>query len=303
MTLRLLLLPLLLFLVQGEYNTLSGQRFQSIELAEDSLENVLASLNLAKDDSTKDALNQLFIHVLSDALKLESSDNYPFESIKSLVKITDPDHKFRIFQWNLPASDGTHHYFGFLKMLGHEPSVVYSLTDLSDSIKFPDTAILDNQHWFGALYYQVIPGETKDGLKTYTLLGWAGKNELITQKVIEILWFDDHERPHFGLKLFPGYQGGNMTRIIFRYAATTTMTLKYEKQAITTNKRWNSKKKIFEYTPEEARMIVCERMIPLDPQLEGQFQFYVPSGDLFDGFVFKNSAWTYIAGIESRNRK
>jgi hypothetical protein len=302
-TIRLFLFSLLLFLIASQYNALSGQRFQRIEQAEDSLEVVMASLNLATDDSSKNVFNQVFIQMLSDALKLNSSDSYPFEALKTLVKISSPDQKFRIFHWNLPARNGTHRYFGFLKMLNHEPSLVYFLSDVSDSLTFPDTAMLDDKHWFGALYYQVIAGETNTGLKTYTLLGWAGRNEMITQKIIEILWFDEHDKPHFGLKLFPGYSSGNMTRVIFRYAATTTMSLKYEKQATANNKKWNSKKKSFEYAPEEHQMIVCERMMPLDPQLEGQFQFYVPSGDLFDGFIFQNFFWNFIAGIESRNRK
>ena len=81
------------------------------------------------------------------------------------------------------------------------------------------------------------------------------------------------------------------------------MSMKYEKQTVATNKHWNSKKRIFEYSLDEKLMIVCDRMVPLDPQLEGQYQYYVPAGDIFDAFVYQNYCWKYMAGIETRNRK
>jgi hypothetical protein len=299
---RLPFYVLLLLLIPGKYNTLSAQRFQNINQAEDTLSTILASLNLATDDSSKNAINRTFYNCLGDALLLTSSETYPFDSLKTLVKIVSPDHKFRIFHWNLPSGNGKHRYYGFIKMLNHEPPLVYPLLDISDSLQYPDTAILDNLHWIGALYYKVIPAETVSGKVVYTLLGWAGKNSMITQKVIEVLYFDDQEKPHFGLKLFPDFQAGNMTRIIFRFAATTTMSMKYEKQAISSKKRWNSKKREFEYTQNETQMIVFDRMVPLDPQLEGQYQHYVAAGDIFDGFLFTHNCWKYITGIDTRNK-
>lgn len=303
MPLRLLLFPVLLLLVQGGFNTVSGQRFQNIEQAEDTLSTVLSSLINAKDDSTKNAVNQIFTNDLYDALKFPSSDIYPFDSLKSLVKISSSDNKFRIFQWNLPAVDGKHRFYGFIKMLDQVPPLIYPLVDKSDSLPFPDTLLLDDRNWFGALYYKIIPVETAAGEKIYTLLGWAGKNSMVTQKVIEVLYFDGHGKPHFGLKLFPGFQGGKMTRIIFRFDASTTMSLKYEKQTIASNKKWNAKKRVFDYDLNETQMIVCDRMVAPDPQMEGQYQFYVAAGDIFDGFVFKHFGWSFIAGIDARNKK
>ena len=292
-----------MLLITGEFTSAKGQRFHTINQAEDTLSIVLASINQTRDDSAKQLLNQTFSAVLYDALKLSSADNYPFDSLKSLVKIASPDNKFRIFHWNLPSNDGIHHYFGFIKILDHDPPLIFPLVDFSDSLTMPDTALLDNQHWFGALYYKIIPGQTASGEKIYTLLGWAGKNSVITKKIIEVLRFDAHDSPYFGLKIFPGYLGGNMARIIFRFAATTSMSMKYEKQTITSNKKWNKNKRIFEYSLNETPMIVCDRMIPLDPQLEGQYQFYVAAGDICDGFVFQDHCWKFVAGIDSRNRK
>jgi hypothetical protein len=303
MKFRFLLLTFLVLLFPGSYNTLSGQRFQNIKQAEDTLSAILAALNRASDDSTRNVMNLAFRENLFAALNLTSSDSYPFDSLKTLVKLTSPDNKFRFLHWNLPSPGGRNRYYGFLKLLNHEPALVYPLEDVSDSLPFPDTVQSGTRQWFGALYYKVIPVETKTGATVYTLLGWSGRTSTLTQKVIEVLSFDDGEVPRFGLKIFPDYKGGNMTRIIFRFAATTTMNLKYEKQTISGKKGWNSKKRTFDYSVTETPLILYDRMIPLDPQLEGQYQFYVPAGELSDGFIYNHHCWNSVSGIDSRNKK
>ncbi len=301
---RWFLITFYLLTITATFNFAAGQRFKSVEQAEDTiLTAVKASLTRDLTDSSRNVINQLIYNGLHEALRLPASDDYPFESLKSIVTITSPDKKFRIFHWNLPGSDGKQRYFGFIKMLGQDPPVIFPLTDISDTLLSPDTVVLDNAHWYGSLYYKIIPGELSSGKKIYTLLGWAGRNSLITQKVIEVLMFDDHDKPRFGLKVFPDFKDGNMARIIFRYSAETTMSMKYEKQSIATNKRWNSKKREFDYSLEESLMIVCDRVVPIDPQLTGQYQYYVAAGDIFDGFLFRNNCWTFLSGIDTRNKK
>jgi hypothetical protein len=279
---------LLLFLLPRVDAVVQGQGLDSPRQAEDSLSHILLKINQAIDDSTRNLLNGTFIRTLSESLKLPESDDYPFDSLRTLAKITSDDHKFRIFHWNLPTADGRHRYFGFLKLLDKKPAVIWPLRDFSDSIRSPETEILDNLHWFGALYYRIIPGETERGQKYYTLLGWAGKNPGLTRKVIEILSFDGQDRPIFGLRVFPGYRDGKHARVVFRYSASASMSLKYEEQPL---KQAGSKSK-------KAWLIIFDRLIPLDPQLEGQYQFYVAAGDLFDGFISEHGAWRFIGNIE-----
>ena len=300
---RLFFIIAVLFIFTGRYNAIEGQRFHTIMQAEDTLKTILSSLNLAKDDSSRNEINQMFINDLAEALKIPSSDSYPFDSLKTLIKITSPDNKFRILHWNLPSSDGKHKYYGFIKLLNHDPPMIFPLVDKSDSLPDPETAALSNLQWFGALYYKVIQEEAGTGEHVYTLLGWSGKNAMITRKVIEVLSFDEHGKPRFGFKLFHDFRGGNMARIIFSFSALATMSLKYEKQAIPSKKSWNSKKRVFDHSMDETPMIVFDRMIPPDPLLDGQYQFYVAAGDIFDGFAFTNGWWSFINGIEARNKK
>jgi hypothetical protein len=68
------------------------------------------------------------------------------------------------------------------------------------------------------------------------------------------------------------------------------MSLKYDKQ----NMQNNKKKKM---------MIVFDRLAPLDPNLEGQYQFYYPETNIFDAFIFRSGKWEYIKDIDARNPK
>ena len=79
--------------------------------------------------------------------------------------------------------------------------------------------------------------------------------------------------------------------------------MKYEKQSISSGKIWNKKKRAFDTTMNDKWMIVMDRMVPPEPQMEGQYQFYVASGDIFDGFLFNHNNWMYLPGIDARNKK
>ena len=284
------------------HNPAFGQEFRNMKQAEDSLSSIVATLNKAETDSLKDIVNDHFYLALQKALMLPSADDYPFESLKTLAKIGSDDSKFRIYHWNLPTSDGKKRYFGFLKLLHRNSPVVYQLRDYSDSIPDPETAILDCNHWFAALYYTAITGTTAAGKTFYTLLGWSGNNASITQKVIDIVTFDEQDTPRFGLPVFPDFDTISRSRIIFRFSASTSMSLKYEEQILSTSKKWNAKNREFDTKANTAKMIVCDRLVPLDPQLEGQFQFYIPAGETYDGFQFVDGHWHFIRGIETRNR-
>ena len=299
---RFIFLSGLLIIICGDYNLVPGQNFHSMKQAEDTLVSMYTSMNQIQDDSVKDLLNASFHQALYQALTFQGSENFQFESLKSLVKISSPDKKFTIYQWNLPHKNGNQAYFGFIKIPDSKPPLVFPLSATNDTSEDEDSANMDISHWFGALYYKILENEAAPGKKFYTLLGWSGKNAMVTQKVIEILSFDEQGKPKFGLPVFPDFGNGKLSRIIFRYSSTAAMSLKYEEQSIASDKSWNKKKREFEYKTRKVWLIVADRLVPLDPQLEGQYQFYVPAGDVFDGFEFKNGSWHFIRDIDSRNK-
>ena len=79
------------------------------------------------------------------------------------------------------------------------------------------------------------------------------------------------------------------------------MILKYDEQYIVKSRKWNSARRKFETEDVKTNMIVCDELVPLDPQMEGQFEFYVPSSEIFNGFVFENGCWNFYKNADVRN--
>jgi hypothetical protein len=269
----------------------------------DSLMFFSKKIQKAENDSVKLVFNKRFHETLYRTLLLAGSFDYPFDSLKSISKLTSPDKKFKIFTWNLPKGDGTNTYFGFIQMYSKNKMnyAVYDLIDRSDSIPKPETALLDDHSWFGSLYYKIIV-TTFSNQKFYTLLGWDGINPHLNQKVIEVLSFDDSDHPNFGAKLFRNYENDQICRVLFKYSSSTSMLLAYDNQYLMKNKKWDSSTKQFRSDREKTWMIVCDELIPLEPQFEGQFEYYVPSSEVFNGFVFKDGKWNFYKNVDVRNK-
>jgi hypothetical protein len=275
----------------------------NIEQMEDSLNFLSQEIRKAENDSVRLVLNKQFHATLHRTLFLEGSFDYPFDSIKILAKLTSPDKKFRIYNWNLPKDDGTNIYFGFIQLHPKgNMDAVYDLNDCSDSIPQPEITLLDNLSWFGSLYYEIIL-TTFNNQKFYTLLGWDGINNQLTQKVIDVLYFDNSNHPHFGAKIFSNYGNDQICRVLFKYSSSASMVLTYDNQYLIKNKKWNSTKKQFETDREKAWMIVCDELIPMEPLFEGQFEYYVPSSEVFNAFIFKNGRWNFMKNVDVRNKR
>jgi hypothetical protein len=80
------------------------------------------------------------------------------------------------------------------------------------------------------------------------------------------------------------------------------MFLNYDEQYLPAKKKWNPSRKQFETDLVKTFMIVCDELIPPDPQLEGLYEYYVPSSETFNGFVFTDGCWHYYQNIDARNQ-
>ena len=293
---------LILFLVFVSGLTAHSQNRSELSTAEMSLQKQVGSIRLADSDSLKVQMNEQFRENLKSALLLENSFEYPFDSLTILSILTPPDKAFRLITWNLQVS-GINKFFGFLQVKGTKvksPGII-ELYDKSDSLANIEQMTLGAGSWPGAVYYQVIPGKTNDGEKIYTLLGWHGINPLITSRVIDVLSFSHDTVPVFGRAVFCTDSSVAAKRVIFRYSAKATMLLRYDEQQVITGKKWNASKREFEYTSEKHPMITANRLVPMDPQVEGQYEYYIPESDIIDGYIFKNGCWSVIRDIDARN--
>ena len=260
---------------------------------EDSLKTLGKLVLYGESDQAKQNANEQFKTLLEEALVQRNSFDYPFDSLITVARLVSPDNKLRIFNWNLPYPDGTYEYFGFIQINSkkNKPYIIYPLIDKSDDIKKPETEILDDENWYGAHYYKLFL-EKRGGKRYYMLLGWDGNNIRSTKKIIEVLTFDSWGKPIFGKEIFyfDDDKKKKPARIIFEYTNEATISLKYEKQFVDSgkHKKW---------------MIVFDRIFPLAPNLEGQYEFYVPETNIFDAFIFRKGKWTFIEDVDARNPK
>ena len=278
----------ILFLLISFFSPAFSQDVTSVdEFTQIKLKPLVKQLYQAKTSEDQIKYNQDLLKAFEEAIELDIKFNYAFDSLqKDIGILISPDKKFRIVHWNVPKSDGTHDYYGFIqsKFITKKNKVesvqIFPLTDKSSEIKNPDNAITDNNKWFGALYNKIIIKKTK--AKTYyTLLGWDGNDKFSQKKIIDVLTFDPNNgTPKFGADIF-NYEKKYPKRIIFEYAATCSMSLKY-----------SSKKD----------SIVFGHLAPTTPQLEGQFQYYC-SDMSFDGFGFKKGKWSYGINVNALNEK
>lgn len=264
---------------------------------EDSLKILLKTITFSNNDFEKYEANKHFLLIMEDALDYDRKLQYPFDSLKYLSKLVSPDKAFRIISWQIPKSDGSFEYFGYLQSYNPKQKkyIINQLIDKSFEIVSAETQNLDASHWFGALYYKVIVKKTIN--KTlYTLLGWNGNNNISRKKIIEILYFRKNGDPVFGYPCFRNYNKG-YKRVIFEYSADVYMSLKYEKQNFMFSLNKKKKKEIND------ELIVFDRLAPMEESLIGNYQYYVPETNVIDGFVFYDGKWVFVKDIDAKNIK
>lgn len=252
---------------------------------------LIKQLYSAKTAEEQSKLNRQLLTEFEEAIQI--AFDYRFDTLKKDIGVLySPDNMFRIIHWDIPKSDGTFDYYGFIqskhieiKKTGlfrkskTETMHLFSLTDRSAEIKNPENAITDHKKWYGALYNKIIVKKTK--AKTYyTLLGRDGNDKFSQKKLIEVLTFDANGTPRFGADIF-NFERKYPKRVIFEYSATCSMSVRYS------NKKDS---------------IVFGHLAPTSPHMEGQFQYYC-SDMSFDGFGWKKGKWNYGPDVNALNEK
>ncbi len=259
---------------------------------QDSLGKYSSRIWKQKTDSSRLAASEVFFDQFHAILTQDYTVKLPLDSISGITRVASSDNKMRVFTWNVPLSDGTNKYYGFIQMITDSISVyplkAYKIVegDFTDEVFTTLT-------WYGAIYYKLIERESS-GEKIYTLLGWDGYNSAATRKIIDIMSIDKQGIITFGKPVFKTPQG-TKSRICIEYADKANVLLRYDYQAINVQKRKRIKK-MYEW------MIVMDRLVPMDPSLKGMPKFYVPSGDTYDGYVFRDGYWSFVEDLEVANK-
>ena len=275
---RILLPVVLLFMLNSGRVISNNPVNNELSHYEDSLNHYFSLILAEQDDLKKEEINNRILYFFREALNKENSFTYSFEKLKNIGVIYSPDNQLRIINWNLPYSDRTHKYFGFIQYYKSKRKVLtYELNDKSDEINTPEFAILDHNNWYGALYYKIVVNKYK-GNVYYTLLG-ADLNDLLTKKkIVEVLYFNKSDIPVFGKQVFKNRKLP-VSRVIFEFNAQSNMVLTYD---------------------EEKLMIIYDHLSPSRPSLKGQYEFYGPDFS-YDGLKFERGIWNTYPDIDVRN--
>ncbi|MEN8956566.1 MAG: hypothetical protein ABF258_00960 [Flavobacteriales bacterium] len=232
-----------------------------------------------KGNSNQDYLtiNKAFKLQLKKVLKLDEAFIHDFKFLKkSMSTITSPDGAFRLFNWNIEMESGVNNFHCFILT---KKGKIIELRDNYRFIENPEFKSLTQRNWYGALYYKIIP--MKKG--KYTLLGWNGKDEITTQKVIETMSIS-RRSAKFGLDIFE-YPGEriNKKRVIVEYANDAFVAMKF-------------------YNNKDSKQIVFSHVGPSTPQVEGFYQYYYPDGT--DSFELTNKGnWLFKLDSKYLNPK
>lgn len=288
------IISLILLLVYHSF-ALHAQE-DSFKKDEGSLLSLSKRIYATGSDSAKLAANVEFSLFLQEVLLKPGIYAWPFDSLPDIGCLRAPDDAFRIFNWNVPLKDGSSRYYGYILLPEKKGTAnrIIVLTDHSESIADVSKQILPASSWYGALYYSILKNTWKKQT-IYTLLAWDGYTARSSRKIIDILTFDAGGMPQFGLPIFKTADGLK-TRVIFEFASNAVMLLRYDNQFLVTGQRSNGQPKT-----KKMDMIVADRLVPIDARFKGQFEYYVPSGDTYDAFIFGQGFWRFAEDVMVTN--
>ncbi len=223
--------------------------------------------------------DSFFTRALVQALKLPNSFAYPFDSLKTISLLYAPDSSFRIITWQIMKDFSYYRQKGAIQM--HTADGGLKLIPLYDYSAFTDNptdSVRDNEHWIGAVYYN-IQLKTFNNKKYYTLIGYDENDARSTKKWIEVLTFDEQNRPRFGGRFF-NYPTDERkpAQPAFRFC------MEFKK---------NASAKL-SYDPE-LNLIAFANLVSETGETAAKYTL-IPSGS-YEGFSWNNGRWNYVPVI------
>ncbi|MFB6257464.1 MAG: hypothetical protein ABEH38_02130 [Flavobacteriales bacterium] len=310
-----------LFLFSGSFSVVANGRDSLMHRKRKDALALYKAMKESDSNAVRDSLGTELDEAMKGLLECKGAYGTKFPELRKRIGILyAPDSSFRLFNWNVAYTNGTHDYFAYiLRKRDNGKTELIDLDPMRNAAarnkkkgggirkRKLERRDLKAKEWTPALYYRIIRKERK-GKPFYTLLGWEGKDALTTRKIIEVLRFDDKGRPQFGSPVFKkkkeskeekeswrevdrerrkrvrrqGERSGPppKQRIIFEFTDDAIMTLKYEKGK---------------------DRIVFNQLVPERPDLKGMYEFYGPDL-LFNAYVWKSSGyWSFEKKVKPEN--
>jgi hypothetical protein len=224
--------------------------------------------------------DSFFTRNLVQALKTPYSFNYSFDSLKTISRLYAPDSSFRIITWQLMKDFTYYRYKGAIQLKTSDGSLkLIPLYDGTDFTEKPTDSVRSNENWIGALYYNIVL-KKYNNKNYYTLIGYDENDARSTKKWLEVLTFDNNNRPLFGGRFF-SYPNDAIKppQPAYRFC------LEFKKEA---NAKLN-------YDAEIDR-IVFAKLVSESGEISKKHTL-VPYGTI-EGFRWELGKWIYIPNIE-----
>lgn len=247
---------------------------------EQVLKEYLDQLRASNSSEEKEKVNLKFKNYLQETILIDGAFDYPFSQLKTLGSIKSPDNEFRLFNWNVEQEERTNKYYCFVLKFDEKKKSwkAIELVDNSSNLPRRPSEILDENNWYGALYYKIIPIE-KGNKTLYTVLGWDGNNRMSNIKLVDVISFSGNH-VKLGSPIFK-MNDGLHKRLFFEHSNKAFMSLKYD---------------------EARKCIIYDHLSPETPSMVGMYEYYVPDMS-YDELVLNNKKWIIIEDVIGVNDK
>jgi len=260
--------------VLASSQVISAANKKILGIKEDSLQQIARfmitdSLEVGRLLAYKD-----FVPTFIRALQVKNSFYYPFDSVFGISKLYAPDSSFRIFTWYVEIDDYKGWQRGFIQMRTPDGSLKgFRLHDDPEWSRDAYFKPVRDTNWIGAVYYNMIKTQHQ-GKNYYTLFGIDREGLRSQKKWIDVLSFDEKNRPVFG-------GGFSFKEDTVRKPTQTRFSIEYKKDART----------YVNYEPE-LKLILFDHLISESEEPEFPWTF-VPDGD-YEGFKWQNGQWVHV---------
>jgi hypothetical protein len=234
------------------------------DLAQDIIyhSDVVANTKLV---TTRTKSNGQLVASMNKFLQTEGSYEYNFTEVPWISIKIPSDNVFKLYSWELKGEESAE-YFGYIQQ---PDGSFHILQDQSANLSDIEYMSLDTDTWYGALYYNLIASEDKDGNLYYIAFGINKKEKYSTEKIAEVISFEDGKWV-LGKSIF-SKENESLERILLSYSSDANVTLNYN---------------------ESLGLIIFDHLINRMGVQPGQGPTTYPDGS-YSGYKYAEGNWIY----------
>ena len=195
--------------------------------------------------------------------------------ITGFMALRPVDQSFTLYTWQYETEKGLWNYRGMIKLA--DGSLIKLTNEKRDYLKIRRDPF-DQDHWYGALYYQISPRFYGNADPYYVLIGYAQNNRKEKFKIIDAISIRNG-------KVEFGFKG---------------LTLEETK-----GEEYEASRQVIRYSPEascavsfDGDQIVYDHMTRVDDLRGGGPALYVPDGT-YEALEYKDGKWRHISQLEN----